>query len=187
MTRSVHVTVGVGTMALLAVKQTSGFEFMGTNIIPVFAMITAFAGSYLPDFDTHYMHYTQGKKGVAKVAAKAKSKVVGKATGGHRGITHTLLFPIIFVALSYWIGLSFQSVPYLCMLLASLVFGFLAGWVLHIFADLFNGKGVPLLWPLTSSKIHIADFPSEGAGQWLWCLLYFVVIFMLLFGKEILG
>lgn len=186
MTKSVHMTVGVSTMLLLSVAHPSGFEVLNTKVLPALALVTAAIGSYIPDFDTKPMHYTQGKKGVSKAAASVASKAVNKATGGHRGITHTLLFPVLIYALMWYVDSSFHRARSFSSMMVSFLFGFLVGWVLHIFADLFNGKGVPLFWPLIRSKVHIADFPSEGIGQWLWCGIYMVVAFMVILGKEIL-
>lgn len=186
MTKSVHVTAGVATLLMLSVKAPSGFEVLNVNILPAVAMVTAAVGSWLPDLDTRSMHYTQGKKGVARKVAQVKTKAVNSVTGGHRGLTHTLVFPAIFMAVLYYISISFTSMPAFSSLIGSLVFGVLAGWTIHIFADLFNGKGCPLLWPFIKTKIHIADFPSEGFGQWLWCILYIALVFMITLGKEIL-
>ena len=186
MTKSVHTTVGVGTFLLLSVSCPDGFEVASINMLPSVVMVTSALGSILPDFDMKPMHYSQGKKGVKKKIAQVKTKAVNAATGGHRGITHTLLFPALLYAVLYFISTSFTRMPAFTSLIGSLVFGVLAGWVLHIFADLFNGKGAPILWPFVRSKLHIMDCPSEGIGQWLWCICYLAVVLLLTVGKEIL-
>lgn len=185
MTKSVHVTAGTATMLYLAVKCPGGFSVAGVNVLPAIAVVTAMVGSYIPDFDTKPMHYIQGKKGLAKKVAKVKTKAVNCITGGHRGLTHTLVFPAICVAIMWYISTFFGNMPHFASLCMSAVFGFTAGWVIHIFADLFNGKGCPILWPFVKSHFHIMDFPSEGVGQWIWCVLYLIVSFMLILGKEI--
>lgn len=185
MTKPVHVTVGVSTWLMLSIASPSGVNVLGVNVLPALAMVTSAAGSFLPDFDTKPMHYTQGKKGVSKKIAKGKTKVANKITGGHRGITHTLLVPAILAFVMWYVAAYLTSISALASILMSLVFGMFSGWVLHIFADLFNGKGVPLFWPLLKKKIHIADFPSEGIGQWIWCAIYVVAAFMIILGKEI--
>lgn len=185
MTKSVHVTAGTATMLFLAVKYPSGFPVAGVNVLPALTIVTAMTGSFIPDFDTKPMHYSQGKRGISKKIAQAKSKVVNTATGGHRGVTHTLLFPGIMCALMWYIANYFGKMPHFASLCMSLIFGFAAGWIIHIFADLFNGKGCPILWPFVKAKFHVMDFPSEGIGQWIWCVLYLIVSFMVILGKEI--
>lgn len=182
MTKPVHMTVGVSTFLLLSLKCPSGFEVMNTNVIPTVAMLSAAVGSYLPDLDMKPMHYSQGKKGIAKAGAKMTTKGVNALTGGHRGITHTLLFPAIMLFLYAY---TTQGLPRgLATTLGSVIFGCFGGWVLHIFADLFNGKGCPLFWPLMKSKIHIMDVPSEGIGQWIWCAVYVGLLGFIVLGRS---
>ena len=54
----------------------------------------------------------------------------------------------------------------------SLVFGLLIGWLCHIIADCFNKKGVPLLWPLSPSKIHVACFKTGTWHEYVFIVLW---------------
>ena len=185
MNGKIHVAVGVSTLAALCIKYPTGFDFFDVTILPQAALATAALGSYAPDWDLKPMHYSQGKKGVKKKVAQARTKVVNKVTGGHRGITHTLLFPAILTYLLVIINEYLSGLPSLASLLQSLLFGFWFGWVMHIFADLFNGKGVPLFWPLMQSKVHIMDVDSEGWQPWAWLFIYVAIVFYYLFRGEL--
>ena len=170
----VHVAIGVATVACLCVKYPAGVEMFGANILPEIALLTAAAGSYAPDVDNSRTHAGQKHK--------VTSKVVSKVGGGHRGITHTLLFPFIIGVLMFFASGYLKDFPSLATLVMSLLFGFMLGWCMHIFADLFNGKGCPLFWPLMKSKVHIMDLPSSGAGPWLFAAVIIGVMAVLTFG-----
>lgn len=172
MNKTVHTIAGAVPFLILTVVQPTGFEFMDVTVLPSVSLLASAFASPLPDFDTKPMHYSQGKKGLAKVAAKGASKVVNKATGGHRGITHTLLFPAIFFALLYYINATMPVSSSITKFIFSIVFGLFSGWTLHIFADLFNGKGCPIFWPLIQSKLHIMDIPSVGFVPYIWLFMY---------------
>lgn len=142
MTGKTHVALGTAFMIAMTVKYPQGTEVLGMSVIPAVSLLTISAGSYGPDIDIKQSHL--GKK------YKFLSKHLK-----HRGITHTLLVPAVLLAAM----IAVQAIP----VLPSLIFGFLMGWVTHILADLCNRKGVPLLWPLSSNKIHIATFKT---GTW---------------------
>lgn len=55
---------------------------------------------------------------------------------------------------------------------ASLIFGLFAGWTLHIFEDLFNKKGCPILWPVAKGHIHIATFKTRHWSEYLFLFLW---------------
>ena len=64
----------------------------------------------------------------------------------------------------------------------SLLFGYVTGWIMHIFADLFNGKGCPILMPLSKSKIHIVDLPSTGVVPWIFAVALIALMALLTIG-----
>lgn len=157
MTGKIHVFVGTSTLALLCVKAPAGFDMLGMHILPEIGLLTAVAGSFAPDIDLARSH--SGMK------HKVASKVASKVGGGHRGFFHTLIIPLICAFLMYVIPIYIHS-QVLCTVLGSLLFGWLYGYVMHIFADMFNGKGIPLFWPLMKGKVHLLDVPSDGFGAW---------------------
>ena len=164
----VHVTIGVGAIACLCLKYPTGFDFCGITILPEIALLTAAAGSYTPDIDSTMTH--SGHK------HKTASKVINKVGGGHRGITHTLLFPAIIAVAMFYLHFLLNRYSHLDMAVQSLFFGFELGWLLHIFADLFNGKGCPIFWPIVRSKLHILDLPSKGMIPWIFAAVLIALV-----------
>jgi len=107
------------------------------SVIP--AIVSCLFSSYLPDVDTARL---QGKKNLAAKLFKC-----------HRGITHTLVFPLAFF-------IAFIYVPY--DFLASILYGLFFGWLAHVVEDCFNKKGCPLLYPFSRKHYHIASFVSNS-------------------------
>ena len=178
MTGKVHVTIGCATAMCLALKYPTGLNISGINIVPVLALVTATAGSYAPDIDMGRTH--SGMK------HKTASKIISKVGGGHRGITHTLLVPAVVGAFMWFVSSYLSAYPYLCSTICSLCFGWEWGYLMHLVADMFNGKGIPLFWPLLKTKVHIMDLPSSGFVPWVFSAIFIAVFGYLIFG-GILG
>lgn len=170
----VHVAIGVATTCLMCVKYPTGFDAFGIHILPEIALLTAAAGSYAPDIDSSMTH--SGRR------HKVVSKVVSKVGGGHRGITHTLLVPVILAVLVALTGIYVSKYSNIATVLGSIIFGLEVGWVMHIFADLFNGKGCPILWPLMKGKVHIMDLPSSGFIPWAFATILVAIMGFVTFG-----
>lgn len=68
----------------------------------------------------------------------------------HRGLTHTLLFPLIFLGLYYYTKGE--------IFLYSMI-----GWLSHMFLDINNDRGIPLFWPATRKRFHILTISTGGA------------------------
>ena len=140
LTGKTHVVLGTAAAIALTLKYPQGLNLIGMNISPAIALLTVSAGSYGPDIDIQQSHLGQQHRIISKHLK-------------HRGITHTMFVPAILLN----VMLLAKDLPFL----VSFIFGFLLGWLTHIFADLFNKKGVPLLWPFTSKKFHIASFKTR--------------------------
>jgi inner membrane protein len=149
MTGNTHVICGVSLGIFIALTHPTITLF--SQEIPAFpAVITTIPGSLLPDIDI-----PQSKLG-------SKAKWLSKHLK-HRGITHTLLVPAIITT-----GLYFSAYP----LLSVILFGLLTGYAAHIFADMFNRKGVPLLFPLTNAHLHAASFKTRSWHEILFVILW---------------
>jgi inner membrane protein len=130
-------------IAITAVK-LNGLAIAGHTYTPALGLISVAAGSYMPDIDLHRSRMGSRHRIISKLLT-------------HRGITHTLLVPVILFFLM--LQTAALDVP----ILPDLILGFNVGWVMHILADLCNNKGVPLLWPLSKKHLHIASFLT---GSW---------------------
>lgn len=170
----VHVAIGMGSLALLCVQHPAGFDLGPMRILPEIGLVSATLGSYMPDIDMQTTHAGQQHK--------IASKVVSKVGGGHRGITHTLLIPLIVLVLMLFVSSFLADFRYLNLIASSVLFGFEYGYVMHLFADMFNGKGIPLLWPISPSKIHIMDLPSSGFVPWLFTAVILGIQALFVFG-----
>jgi len=90
---------------------------------------------------------------------------------GHRRLTHTLLFPAIAVVIM--IMLKGTHIPELASIVRALLFGWIWGYVLHIIADLFQKRGVPLFWPVIPANVHLANMPVKYDKI---CLIIYLII-----------
>ena len=154
MTGKVHVICGVSA-AVTATIACPTLNIAGAVIYPAIGILAAFPGSLLPDIDI-----SQSKMG-------SKHPWLSKHLK-HRGITHTLLLPLLVVGLF----ILARTIP----ILPSLLFGFEIGYVAHIVADLFNKKGVPLLWPFTSAHLHVACVKTSSKAQQVIFVIFWEVI-----------
>ena len=170
MNKLTHETVGVTSAVALTALYGSNISVLGNNIIMPIALTTVALGSVLPDIDLQSS--TLGRK----------HKIISRMFT-HRGFTHTLVIPLLLCGSLY--SLQFYTSGAAQMLTASLTFGLLFGWVFHIFADLFNGKGVPLLWPLFPKKIHVANVVTGKKSEVIWLYLYEFAAFYLMYWRGI--
>ena len=161
MTGKVHTILGVSTAIATAVCLPEVY-ILGATVYPAIGIIAAIPGSLLPDIDIK-----QSKAG-QKVPWLSKMLT-------HRGITHTLLVPAIIAGI-FFLCVNFPVVP-------SLLFGLEIGYLAHIVADMFNSKGVPVLWPIMPSKIHFASIKTSSAGQ----QTVFIIIWEVLLALWILS
>lgn len=111
---------------------------------------TAVVGSLLPDID--HTNSTIGKQ----------HKIISKCTNvlfGHRGITHAPLIYFALFGMIFWFlnGIDTLLKPFI---LAG-IFGLFLGIMSHLFLDIITKSGIPILYPISKEKVHIANFRSE--------------------------
>lgn len=163
MTGKTHVAVGVMTTAAIAVLKPKGFDVLGAHVIPVLSILSAVPGSKLPDIDIQQSSMGRRHKFISRMLK-------------HRGFTHTLIIPLVLLAILFILGRYVRLIYIIEAVLGSLVFGILVGWVMHIFADMFNKKGVPLLYPISSGHLHIATVKTRHWTEKAWLGLFTVVV-----------
>lgn len=165
MTGKTHALCGTVTMLAITAVNLSGFQLDGHTYLPAIGLLSVAAGSYMPDIDIHRSRLGQQHKFISKHLT-------------HRGITHTLLFPLVLTVVMLMTAAA--KIP----VLPDLIFGYTVGWVAHIAADLCNRKGVPLFWPFYKKRVHIATFLTgswqEGAFIFLWIGVHIACVFFLL-------
>lgn len=147
MTYRTHIVGGV-LAALIATEGLGGIVMVGVVDTAIMVGVSAFA-SLVPDLD-----HEESKLGrrVPKVS-KFLSRVFG-----HRGMTHA---PIVY-GLIYKLMQS-QNIP------MTITLGFLVGALSHLFLDMFNWMGVPLMLPLTKKKFSLGGIKTRSGDESVFC------------------
>ncbi|MES0334783.1 MAG: metal-dependent hydrolase [Candidatus Magnetobacterium sp. LHC-1] len=123
-----------------------------TNEPMVMMTIFSVLGGLLPDIDSPESIISTILFPIAKpwaIARKFFKKHKFKMLGDmfeHRGITHSLL-PIL--PLLIWRNI--------------IVLGLIVGILSHIAIDMLNDRGVPLLYPITTKRVHVLTITT---GNW---------------------
>lgn len=127
------------------------------EIVSIGAMVCgALFGSLLPDID-HRNSYI-GRR------LRMTSYIISK-TFGHRGIVHT---PIVIIALTLLLLALVTPLTGITHVISrSFVIGLSSGMFSHLFLDMMNRRGIPLLYPITSKNFRLAKFKSGGTGDTL--------------------
>ncbi len=86
-------------------------------------------------------------------------RLIRRATGGHRRLTHSLLLggALAALALILWRA----RMPSAALVPAVLAWGQL----LHLLGDLVTIKGVPVLWPISARDIRLLPAPLARRGE----------------------
>ena len=84
----------------------------------------------------------------------------------HRGICHApLLWILLFTPLYLLIYNYLGSVQLVQTIAYALVSGLFIGTIMHIFADMFNPTGVPILMPIINRKFRVAHLTTGSKGE----------------------
>lgn len=122
---------------------------------PLMVVGAASIGSMLPDIDI-----STSKLGRKVFPAALAIQVLF----GHRNLFHT---PFLYASL--WAILS-QTFPQFSLYLNACIMGIAT----HLFLDILNPAGIPLLYPVTNKRFHLASFHSIGVVDFA---LKFVLFF----------
>ncbi len=160
-----HIAFALSISAIPVLLLTEGFDidFNPQNLILFFVGISI--GSLLPDIDEPNSVIGQKTLFVSHFIKKFF---------GHRGITHSFLFPLFVGILLYPIFLyAHFSLPAL--------FGLVLGCYLHIMGDMLTKSGCPFYLPINSKNRGLLPYPfrfytggqiDKGIG-WV-CMIFFL-------------
>lgn len=139
MTGVTHILGGIA--AGIAVSALAGMD----GVSAVGFTCASIAGSLFPDIDLC----------TSKAGSKAKPvSFLISHTFGHRTLFHSpLLYTTIYPLCNHYM-------PYL----HPWILAFTVGAASHLLLDMFNYKGIPLLYPL-SKHYHIASIKTGGKGE----------------------
>lgn len=115
-------------------------------------------GGIFPDIDNPKSHFGQLTKPISTLIGKV-GESVGKTGTHHRGIFHDFSIYLAGLILSYF------YCPYLL--------GFFLGAMTHLFLDMFNPMGIPVLFGI--SKIHLGKVRSDSKAA-IWLTVIFITI-----------
>lgn len=141
MTYKTHM---IGGIALAGVIHLTAIQMTEIEMIGYYGF--ALLGTMLPDIDHPKSFISRYSLGLHYLFKGCK----------HRGFTHTLLAAIILVMLlGGFFGMN------------AAVFGIGIGYVSHLLLDALNPRGVPILYPFTKAKYHVANIRTGGEGEYV--------------------
>ena len=86
----------------------------------------------------------------------------------HRGFTHGIIIPLLLCALYFFlIHMQYRMSRELSIIALSFLFGVILGYVSHLFADMFNPKGVPVFYP-AGFKLSLMKIPTRSKAECVW-------------------
>lgn len=138
MTGKTHL-LAAGAFALAA------SAYMGTTIEgSVIAVSLSCIGGLLPDIDHKNSTISKNMKVTSFVA---------RSVSTHRGLFHAPLF---------WATIGTILFFFLPQYFKTWIAPALFGVATHLFLDMLNPTGIPLFWPFSSRKTHIAKIRTGG-------------------------
>lgn len=101
----------------------------------------------------------------SKIGNKAGiiSKGINKAFG-HRGLFHS---PVLYLVIGFLLR---NTIPF------SILLGVLVGIGSHLILDMFNSTGIPVLYPLSRSKISFAKIKTRSTGENIFAIFLIIAI-----------
>ena len=96
----------------------------------------------------------------------------------HRGIFHAPLFWLALFLPLFIFAIPAIEYEFAKLVVASLLFGLLLGIALHLFADMLNPTGIPLLMPFCNKKFRLARIVTGSGGELLFKLVMIIIFFV---------
>jgi len=146
--------IGGAAVALSLMSITGIFEF---QTLAVGAAVGAIGG-LIPDIDHPNSKIAHKTKFVGTIISRLFK---------HRGFWHTpFLYAILWGGLRLWLGAS---------LWVNLLF---AGVFSHLLLDLLNPTGIPVFFPFTTKKFHLAKIRTGGKIEVIVSVLLLLISFL---------
>lgn len=134
-----HITGGAAALAIMTTSEGSEFQTLAVGTV------IGVLGGLLPDIDHPNSKITHETKSLGTIISRLSK---------HRGVWHT---PFLYACV--WGGLRLG-------LRESLWVNFLfAGIASHLLLDLLNPTGIPILFPFTTRKFHLARIRTGGKTE----------------------
>lgn len=128
---------------------TPDFSITKLTLCSVFLM-GSYVGSIIPDID-HPNSYISKKM-------KLTSKITTSLCD-HRGFIHSPLAWLLFTILTLYLTIFLNGI--MRILYFHLSMGLSIGYLSHLILDSLTIGGIPMLYPISKDKIHIAKFKTN--------------------------
>lgn len=169
MNGTTHHIVAATTVITAAIISKDSNMLLGLPVVPLALIPLGVAGGFKADLDMGNNPEGRALKPILWVVKKLPFM---KQMLAHRGATHTLIIPV----LSYLLAsvLANASQDKISLIVATAILGWGIGYTSHLLADLFNGKGIPILAPVVNKRIHIASFSTGTAEEYVFLFLWVI-------------
>ena len=146
-----HIAVGVAATAVVVSQIEPEFSFIGMGI----ALFIAYISSLLPDLD-HPKGKAHRLAGPLQFLTRwlARKGIFGR----HRTLTHSIIGSIPILILGWFLIFQFDVHVYI----AYVGWGFVIGWLFHLFADTLTVAGVRFFWPFWKRSFGLKMCASGG-------------------------
>lgn len=142
-----HSIAGIASGIALSHFITGEFPAINEYVVLGIVTASAFVGSLGPDVDIPKSTFSRIVPPLAFIH-HGLAKILPFKCLQHRGITHSLLFPVLLIGLClYFTAMN----PYLMLALLGLA----AGTLSHIILDMMNYKGVAIFSPIWNRMFHL--------------------------------
>lgn len=191
MLKPTHERFGILAPLLIMLFGYYYFDERITLVNAILLLIFSFLGSTFPDIDQR--ESTSGRRFFLLsicfafwrfIARTLKLKNIERMFG-HRGITHSLIIPLILYCIYFLLNDTFHfyySINYM-------VNGFFLGIGTHLLLDMFNPSGIPVFAPFSYIKVNIAKIKTGSTGEKIFrrlltVLCIVVAIYVLIYRSE---
>ena len=208
MTGKTHLICTVTAYTAIAVIYKEGITVPSlggsTTIMPLLGIPAAALGSLMPDIDienskmsnripffkgmlkhrgiTHTLLFViLAWLGIQSHYSIVATGIIGALMGLLIGITCAkgkILFTSVGTAIAFT-----SAALAMPGLIAALMFGLSVGWAGHIFEDLLNKKGCPILFPISKSHVHFLSIKTRSWQETIFLILWEFVWIGYLGGK----
>lgn len=162
------VCTGIAIVSTFAISANPSEKIVFSCIL----ILGSYIGSLIPDLD--HPKSLLGRK------FKVLSKGINK-TFGHRGVTHTPIFLIIYSILIMRLPNIFQG--YIKTLVQYFSFGTIIGYFSHLILDFITVGGIPLFYPISKKNFRIAKFRSSSHKNIVIALCIVITLFIVAINK----
>lgn len=154
-----HSYVALATLVTISLTNFPTLDLGFMKVIPIIGIPLSIVGGLSADIDKQ--ETTMGQR----------HPWISKLFRTHRGITHsTLVCAGLFGLLTL-----FQGDIFVLNVIASALFGYVIGYWTHVFIDVFNGAGIPHMFPLVWKRMYMMRVVTGTFEETIYLMTYFAL------------